>query len=363
MENEKKPLEEVTLTSEQAYRAAEGINYSSLSNLATSPQKYKNPGKVEGVHIDKGTAVDVLLTDGREAFSKQFTYMEFIPPTGMPLEVLKLVHLKDKMGEAGTNEDLVLQAAQDLNYGQTWKPDTIVTKVLDIPGARAYLEFLKTSEGKIQLSPTDYVDVCNAASTLRSHAFTTQYFSNTEGIMGEGGEEMPGATIDNVERKYQIPLFFEITSEDVPGLEFPMKGKALLDLAMFNHEEKTIQPVDLKTSGVYTSQFMTSFRKYKYHLQASYYSFALSKVYPGYKILPFKFVVVSFLQIQNPLVFKLTNKVLLQGANGHTDVISGYHKKGWKELVLDLAWHEKTQNWVYPKEVYENQGEVLIDNI
>ena len=66
------------IKTEKEYRAHPALNFSSISNFDASPtlylhnrsQKSKHDGDKAYFHV--GSALDCMLTDGEEAFNKQF---------------------------------------------------------------------------------------------------------------------------------------------------------------------------------------------------------------------------------------------------------------------------------------------------
>jgi len=131
-------------------------------------------------------------------------------------------------------------------------------------------------------------------------------------------------------------------------------------------KNKTIQPIDIKTTGKHVSNFNDSFFGFRYDIQASLYNQGLcdfvyrkdSKYY-GYSILPFLFIVESTKYIGTPLIYSVEPNVLMaseNGISGHT----GVYYQGWRELLERLLWHKSNNAWDYTREQYENEGVVDI---
>lgn len=163
------------------------------------------------------------------------------------------------------------------------------------------------------------------------------------------------------ELMHQVPIYFEYN-----GAEF----KALLDGIRVDHKEGIIEPFDLKTTGKSVYDFKESFLKYGYYTQAALYDKAIrcpeSPVYQlinelNYQVADFKFIVTETkVSSYNPaIIYTTTYRDREVGING--GMVGDKYYKGINQLLEDYLWHVKNDEWVYPREVYENQGEVLLD--
>ena len=140
--------------------------------------------------------------------------------------------------------------------------------------------------------------------------------------------------------------------------------KLYLDKVNIDHNKLTIQGIDLKSGSVNTDNFMTNFFKYKYYFQGAIYQKGLEmyrdEKYPGYTILPFKFIFLPTFNINNPKTFVLTDKWINAAWNGFK-TNSGYEYKGIIELVKDIEWHIVNQVFNESKEFHLND-EVDLDD-
>lgn len=140
------------------------------------------------------------------------------------------------------------------------------------------------------------------------------------------------------ELMHQVLIYFERD-----GLVF----KCILDGIKIDHENKTIQPFDLKTTGKSVYQFKESYLSYGYYRQGALYEQALlSKESPildllseGYKLLDFIFIVVETkLSSYNPaIIYRTTPNERKAGMYG--GVVNGVRYKGVNELLEDYLWH------------------------
>ena len=157
--------------------------------------------------------------------------------------------------------------------------------------------------------------------------------------------------------------------------------KALLDMVIINHKDKTIQPIDIKTMGDYTINFPKSLRQRRYDIQAAFYVEALKSkgVYATYEILPFKFIVESTIDPGNPLVFTCSQELLNIGKFGRPAykiignligaklgdknqiIFLPYEEiKGFNQLVEDYKYYLQN-GFELDKRVRDNSSELLLD--
>ena len=303
----------------QNYREYPAIHYSLLSKIATDPSNLEFNNDNDGITF--GDALDILLTQSEEEFDKRYAVAKVDKPTGQMGEFVEALYKLKKFDEAYETVG--------------FKRDSL-EKVVDrfsLEGAD-YHDFLQMAEGKKIISYEMYKDVLKAINTLKIHDFTSVYFNEPR---------------EGVEIKYQVPILFKVDGNEC---------KALLDVLVIDHEKKLIYPIDLKSTGEYINMFPSSFLKWKYYLQASFYSYGVKQLYPDYTVDNFKFIVISSQQLTKPLVYTCTDEDLLVGEKGGLNRFTNKKVKGWRQLYEDYLWHLNNDLWEYPKEVYENNGEI-----
>jgi len=125
--------------------------------------------------------------------------------------------------------------------------------------------------------------------------------------------------------------------------------KILLDGVIFDHKKKTIKPYDLKTTSESTLYFEGEFLKWKYYIQAGLYRTGLKKMFPEYNVLPFEFIVIN--DWEEPFVWGVGDELhsicMLGGM-----LRSGRKLRGVYQLMEDLKWHERNEQYDYPAEFY-----------
>lgn len=203
-----------------------------------------------------------------------------------------------------------------------------------------YVNFLYSNEGKELITPSEYTTLLQCQMSLFTHKSTKKYFNFNK----EGQEEI-----------YQLKMIYPFSNS---------KLKLYLDKVNIDHNNKTIQGIDLKSGSVNTDNFMTNFFKFKYYFQGGIYQKGLEiyrdEKYPDYTLLPFKFIFLPTFNINNPKTFVLTDKWIDAAWNGFT-TNSGYKYKGIIELVDEIEWHIKNQVFNESKEFYLND-EINLDD-
>jgi len=338
------------------YRDYKAINQSSLKALAIHPEEFLNAeDKDWSDGLEFGDVIDKLLFTPDEFEEDYFvTNMDNLPSDNIKAAIEHVVE-NTKEGVNVSEED-VLKACETIGYGQSWKPSTLLRKIAE-GGGFAYGGQLLKSRGKRVLSMENHMKMMMAVKVLKEHPFTSEYV----------WKDLP----DHIERFTQFPVLARNSKYDV-------FYKGLLDLMLVNHETKIIYPWDLKTTGTNPLRFQGTFLKYRYDLQAALYTYILQMItegavgnYPfdrmnfpfdptGYTVANFGFIVVGNNDVHNPVRYKCTDADINGGLmGGKTDL--GYEYKGVMELTEELIWHQKEDKWNYPKEVYDNDGELSVD--
>ena len=320
-----------TINIVKEYRKKEAINYSSLSALAVSPQAYIARDDIGNIPaFRKGSAVDCLLTTPDD-FNMEFYVMAIRKPP--PTMMLKYV---EKLFETGDHDKAYIES------GYKSKPEAVKEKY-EAEG-KEYYQGLKDARGKVILSYDEYEKVQRAVNAVKEGEFTKQYFGRSK------------AGIDIL---YQFPIYWETEGQAC---------KSLLDIVVIDHKNKEIFPIDLKTTGKSVLNFRSAFMKWKYYLQASFYTDAVTfwknndSDLVDYTIKNFKFLVVETMGSNPPMLFLCNDRDLDMGRNGGSDLF-GNQIKGYKNLIDDLNYHERTGKWDFPREVYENNGIITLDTM
>lgn len=338
---------------EPEYRKLPCLSYSGLSNLDTTPRSIISSNFQMTDALIYGSAVDVLAFDGKKEFDRKFALMSQDTPSWQLQKVLEgvieeVLASKDDLKELSSNmedySDIIQVVAASQEYGKGWKPDTVVRKTIE--GAGELFKFTIENKDKLALSPQQYEYATNSVQTLYTHEFTKHLFDEQDGV----------------DIYYQFPIVFQL---EVKGKVVHLKS--LLDILIINHNNKTIQPKDLKTTGKHVLAFPQSFVQWKYFLQAALYTKAVEKLiadeYPEYKdytIELFEFVVISSKDPMRPLMYECSHDDIYAGTYGGKTT-EGKEVRGYMTLIEHYMWHVENELYDYPYDVYQAKGKLPLN--
>lgn len=276
-----KSLKEISWdVTEDIYRQDHALSYSTLA-------KFKRSGfndlehlfdRIETPSLTFGSAVDSIITGGQEEFDSRFMVAEFPSvPDSIITIVKELFNLY--VGNFAKITDIpdasVIEVASEFNYQNNWKPETRA-KVIKEKGA-VYYQLLHLSRDKVILDTQTYEDVCKTVDSLRTSNATKWYFASDN-------------PFENIERLYQLK--FKATLD---GVDY----RVMSDLLVVNHDDKTIIPIDLKTSGKPEWDFYKSFVDWDYQIQARLYwriirdNLDRDPYFKDFKLLNYRFIVAN----------------------------------------------------------------------
>ena len=331
---------------EPEYRALPHLSYSRLAGLDYDPSSLNDSTFKKTKSLIYGSAVDCLLFDGQEIFKKNFAILDYNGPTDIIQAVVDEVYddyinnkdswFFDENATLKTLKDNVLSTARKLDYGgKNWKDDTIINKI--VSEGSDYFDFLKENTGKTMIDAWMYERAINSVYVLQTHEFSKDYIIPKN---------------KDIEIHYQFPIIWKYQGHDC---------KSLLDILYIDHKNKVIIPVDLKTSYDDVLMFPKSYIKWKYYIQASFYTKAVSYLkleYPhlfDYKIDNFRFMVISSNDSSRPIIWMTNQKDIMCGEFGGT-LRNGETVTGYKELINAYEWHTNENLYKYPKKVYDKKG-------
>lgn len=334
---------------DKEYRDYPAVSQSELSNLDYSPVMYKikkeEQSKGNNPAFVFGSAVDCLLTRPTH-FWKEFVVLTEKDPSenikSICDSVFQGVIARDEIAIDDLNnyEDQILQVANAIGYGSKWKPETVISKIVE--GGTEYFKVLISSIGKDVLSSEDYQKARDSVEALKTSKYTKKYFEEK----------------NSIQIMFQVALLFE---------EEGVKCKSLLDMLYIDHINRRIRVIDIKTTGTSVYAFRSSYMKFRYYLQGAFYTQAVRQYILSdpelidYEILSPLFLVVEKANINPPFIYEMT------WADVNIATESGAYRdrkiKGYKELLRDLKWHEEKGLWEYPKEVYLNKGVIQLNEL
>ena len=128
-------------------------------------------------------------------------------------------------------------------------------------------------------------------------------------------------------------------------------------MVLFNHKEKTIYPIDIKTmSKDSIIKFSSNYSRFRYDIQGALYYDGITKyientIHKDYTVKDFRFVVGSF-KSNYPLVYIMNGDEYQKAKFGDDE------KKGYMELIEEYKWYTKN-GLDYPYLIPESNGHII----
>lgn len=326
----------------EAFHAVQGVSYSKLSKLAESPIAYRlsleQPPRGSG--LDLGSVVDKKLTDP-DNFDNEFYVMTADIPESPMMKTFAEIY------------------AETEDQEEAWKKsgfkiglDRVLTKFQT--EGKHYYDALILGKDKTVVDAATVMKANQMVTELKSNPFTKNYFTPQN---------------DSVEIKFQVPFIWTDNIRDLTTESGMISEtfKGIRDILIIDHQNKIIDTIDLKTGS---EGFWKSFWKFRYYLQGSMYYFGTFKetelTYHNYKIRFPKFIYADANLVYPPTIYSMNGNDVLFGESGYYTTSFRDKKiqlkyKGFIQLAEELNWHIKTNNWDYPYEIYQKNGEVEID--
>lgn len=338
------------MAEEVEYRQLPGVNQSSLKKILVSPQSYVQAVKSQAEpdddkedHFVFGGVLDVMLVGNKEEFDKQYVRISDDSKCSDAVKaivstVYNSVTVEDKLSLSNYS-DIILTVAREQGYQNNYKDETLIASV--IKQGEEYFNLLSKIAGKTPVTETDYAKAVNCKMALIADKFTNPYVK-------------AGKEIEFINR---FIIQFEYEGVNIKGE---------LDRVIINHKQKSVTPVDFKSTGKTVYGFKYDFFKYRYDFQAAVYRQGLfnderikTLLAEGYSITPFVFVVVEKDLKNNPMVFVVSPEVESIGLVGGV-TSEGKELEGFTQAMQRYKYHEENNVWDYPVEYYLNEGYLLI---
>ena len=310
-----------------------------LKHGPKSLKDYKNGGgvKLEGSFLEKGTMIHEYILQPEE-FWKDYVILDF--------EVPKVKQQKD-FCEAYANSLELLEDEKKLkaykssyNNSKPWQ--TALKEATELCDKYSqYIEYLKVKDTKKVISFADLNMLKKIKANIEAHKKANELL-------------------------YQLPVTFECYNEfhinwektfNQPDLIQPdgtklfIRCKSLLDRVCFDHVNKKIILIDLKTTqNVYN--FAHSVEEYDYYRQIAYYGLAIQWYMQEILNLNSEeydfeaYIIAIGKDTNNEIrVFNMKDDTML---NNRIGLISNTLKR--------ISWHISTDQWEHSQEYYESDG-------
>lgn len=307
-------------------------------------------------HFRIGSAIDTLLTEPYR-FDELFCIVNLNAPSGL---MGKFIYYLPKGLFPPEDEinDIYLEDFKEAYEKSGYKLPikTVVSNLWSEPTYYNFYYMSKNTENKTLLSLDEFKEVEEAVKNIRSNSFINHYFS----IISDN---------PHIQKEFQKVIFFEyecptgikdyFTDEEVHE---PVECKAMMDLVVWDHKEKTVRLIDLKSTGHSTYDFEEYFYSYGYFRQCAFYTLAMQHYLKSnnldYTILPFQFIVTPKSNKGYPaLIYEVSEETLNKGFSG---TVRDKKLPGVYELIKDYLWHYKNKDWSARREIIEQNYKITI---
>ncbi len=322
------------MITDQTYLDSTAVSQSRLKKILIHPTEYLNSSydtefDEPKANIVVGDAVDILITQSEDVFHERFHISNVERPSGQ---------MGDFVWELFINRGN--PEAAEIAYSTVGFKRDSFDKVLErfkVEG-KEYYDVLLAGETKTVITSQQLVQIYSIKDSLLNHPYTAKYFQQNE----------------RYEVHYQVPIEFEYNG---------VACKGLLDMLVVDKEMGYLYPIDIKTTNLKTTNWLSMFWKLRYDFQAAFYVNGLflgnyCQKYNCTVIKPFKFIVESQSSPGTPLVFEAGLPIIDFGRFGGRMISREY--EGFDQAIKRLAWHSENDLWDYPMEDYQNEGVRLI---
>lgn len=344
---------------EAVYRAILLDSSSSLKEFSMDRKKYYNKYYLGKNVEDKdsqaaimGRLVETLLMEPDE-FDKRF-YMSACAtsPTGNMVTFVENLYREtiDATDEFGnvtkTFEEISKAAFADCGYSGKGNGsyENIIKKFIGSDAEIYYNEIRKVRANNLTV-------------------VTSQDVTHAENIVSELRNNFATKDIVNLvnSSRYSVYDQLQVEGYEVDGHLF----KSMMDKVIVDHEEKIIQPYDLKCTWSVENFYEEYYLYRRAYIQAYLYYYAAkhltldenSELY-GYTVKPIQFIVCDSTNYYNPLVYTLSDEDMKDAYEGF--VHKGKTYPGVKYLIDEIKWAMDMNIWNISKSNYLKKGIVNI---
>jgi hypothetical protein len=347
---------------EAVYRAILLDSSSSLKEFSMDRKKYYNKYYLGKNVEDKdsqaaimGRLVETILMEEDE-FDKRF-YMSACAtsPTGNMVTFVENLYREtiDATDEFGnvtkTFEEISKAAFADCGYSGKGNGsyENIIKKFIGSDAEIYYNEIRKVRANNLTV-------------------VTSQDVTHAENIVSELRNNFATKDIVNLvnSSRYSVYDQLQVEAYEVDGHLF----KSMMDKVIVDHQEKIIQPYDLKCTWSVENFYEEYYLYRRAYIQAYLYYYATkhltldenSELY-GYTVKPLQFIVCDSTNYYNPLVYTLSDEDMKDAYEGF--VHKGKTYPGVKYLIDELKWAMDMNIWNISKSNYLKKGIVNIKSV
>lgn len=275
-----------TYNSVEDYRSDEtAFNYSYLKAVSEDP--YIASQKISSKFLSLGDIIDILLTQEESLIEqKYYIYEENQTISDTIHNIVKDAFLQLSEDEIGFVDikserfkNLLGRQIINKNYYNNRKLETNIENILSVSGINKLYDSFVQSTGKIPIPRELYEKAQLCVKSLCENPFTAEFTEKSK---------------PNVDIYNQFAI-----KQDLTLFDNVFYFKILVDRLEINHNDKTITPIDFKSTSKSILKFSNTCLMYRYDLQSSLYTNVLKsyfkniKEYKDYHVNDLIFVVVS----------------------------------------------------------------------
>jgi hypothetical protein len=319
------------MITDKTYLSNTAVSQSKLKKILGHPRQFLEPGFSDEDEtpeaITVGDGVDLLITQGEDAFENKFYIATVERPTAQMGDFVWNLFINRHNSNAA-----------EIAYRTVgFKRDTLekVKERFKTEGKPYYKQLLE-AEGKDLITPSQFNTIQLIKKSLLENRYTAKFLKNSDRFL----------------ISFQVMVTFEY--EDTPC-------KGLLDVLCYDRLENKLYPIDIKTTGTSINTWMFTFFKHRYDFQAAFYRYGLGSTdltqfcEGNVPILqPFRFIVENQKFPGNPLIYEVTDETLNIGQFGGE--VDGRYYEGFRMAIIRYKWHISNDLWDYRMEDYENEG-------
>lgn len=273
-----------------------------------------------------GSLFDCMLTQGSKATKAQYAVFDRVVPDAEKRVLDTLVSTCTASYFEALTSDEITTATEACQYYPKWGYDAKYKHLVE------YADYyLAKRSGKTLVTPEEWSDAFTMMSIFRNDEYLKDLFGTKSS--------------EDVEYIYQAKYVVDYTLPS--GQIVPVK--IMPDLIKVNHKAKTVQLVDLKTSGDPAWNFKENFVRLAYYIQAKLYSDVMRIImdddedYRSYTLLPYLFTDISRTdKVPVTYVYDQTDPSQFDGftfSNGERT----YSYKGWQTLLCEILDYQARQ--------------------
>lgn len=344
-----------TAKTEAQYRAVVMDSSSSLKEFSQDRKKYYKKyflgEKVEdkdSAAANMGRIVETLLMEPH-LFDEKFHMSSCVSaPTSLMLDFVEALYrvTRDATDEDGIVKRPFLELAEEAHKlsGFKIKLEAVLTK---FQGSDAEVYY-----NEIRMVRTKGLTIVNTTEIAVAEKIVEQLKTNST--------TAPIVNLVNSSR-YEVIDQMQVEGYIVDGHKF----KSMLDKVIIDHNERTIQPYDLKCTWSVENFYEEYYLYRRAYIQAYLYFHAMCNLadnpespYYGYRVEFLKFIVCDSTNYYQPLIYTLDTDDMLDAYKGF--VHKGRTYPGVGDLIAALTWCRETNTWNISHKNYLSNGIVNI---